>query len=341
MRYDEFVGLETCSKEYKVLTLKRKISNKEAEQAILSAIWNYDSDVIDNLRVYISNNISRYITGFLCAHSDIERNEDAYLYIGIDDFGFVKGIPYSGDLSKDLNLSELMEQIMKTKIIIGAQDQSLLTESISWEVLPVQYNPQELEPINPLLSRYYQINQANREIIQAGEKVLGEWAQSYQKYQQKLSILFNNEPTRQELYEYIKENDPASKVLEMMDCGHQIINLSCEQLKPLMVDRESPYYWVCMWKDQKLVGLYKTKPIVSNAGLVNVVAPSGIFSKTSPLIPYWMQNPENPTLGLHVIKFKFTKKVTSLDIKYIDSLGLPAQCYRTVWDGEPCCRPIG
>ena len=157
-------------------------------------------------------------------------------------------------------------------------------------------------------------------------------------YLQKLVNIFNVEPRRSKLYEYIKMQKPDSIVLKMMDASYMLEENIHEKIAELKENIDEPYHWVCKWKDEMIEQYKKTKPIPKHRLLMTkMIQPINILMKVNPMIPYWMQNNEN--MNLYVIKITFIKPEEGIEISYLDFFNKITTCYRTVDAGNPCCTP--
>ena len=95
IKYNENIGFETLYIEYKKFTLNLyglPFEHKELEEYCNTntLIPNFNNYIIKNLNMYINTYLIKNICGFL------NSNIEGHFYIGIDDFGNIKGIPYLG-----------------------------------------------------------------------------------------------------------------------------------------------------------------------------------------------------------------------------------------------------
>ena len=93
--YDEFIGPEDENTEYKEFTFNLAgptLDTKLAESYCQNSKFDFNESVIFNLKRYFKVYMSKYFNAF--NNASIEGD----LYIGVNDFGFVKGIPYKGNL---------------------------------------------------------------------------------------------------------------------------------------------------------------------------------------------------------------------------------------------------
>ena len=98
MRFNEFLGPETIDKEYKlgVLYFLSEMSFDECLEYIETGQWDFNGDIMNTITVYLKKYLAKYISSFTHNLSGLEKAE---LYIGINDDGIVKGIPFKGKLN--------------------------------------------------------------------------------------------------------------------------------------------------------------------------------------------------------------------------------------------------
>ena len=105
MKLDEYIGLETLDREYKELYLLPLLSseiNLNIKELLHEKIKNKESInklILTSIKTYIKNFLPKYISVF--NNSNINGN----LYFGINDFGFIEGIPYYGEFPKNKIIS--------------------------------------------------------------------------------------------------------------------------------------------------------------------------------------------------------------------------------------------
>ncbi len=137
---------------------------------------------------------------------------------------------------------------------------------------------------------------------------------------------------------YIKRHKPDSKVLQFIKQGHYLQSKTHGEIQIDKEDIDTPYYWICKWKDEMLEYTKKIRPIPTYKNdYTTMYNPINILIKLTNMIPWWMQN--NKDMNLYVIKINFIKPKDNLEISYIDMYNKINKCYRTIDDGKPCCLP--
>lgn len=336
MFYNQDIGIETISREYKELTLNHPFDNTEAEDLIKSSKWVYNDLIIKDIKQYLLKYLPKYTGGFMDILSETLVGE---LYIGVNDAGIVQGIPYQGMLTKEVFIDEITS-IINTNIVCDSKQKELIINSITFDIIPVEYiDDSDLSPFQDMLSKYHVYKKDYNSKEKAYAKEYTEWYNQLNIYTTKLTDLFNWEPTRTELYKYIKINQPESGVLKMMEDGFLIEQKNYEEIAILKDDISSPYYWVCKWKDYMIHSVKEYKPAPKHRyDAVHLFDPSQIITKLNCMTPWWMQNNEN--MNLFLIKITFKKHQDINEIYYLDVFNKINRCYRTIVDNTPCCMSV-
>ena len=97
--YNEFIDEETLPREYKEFTFNLsgiQIDNKVAEEYCKTNRFDFNKQVNSNIKKYFKMYAPKYMVSFFNSKINGE------LFIGVDDWGFVKGIPYKGEIPIDI-----------------------------------------------------------------------------------------------------------------------------------------------------------------------------------------------------------------------------------------------
>src|SRR5438445_687688 len=97
MYFNQFLGPETVETEYKLCIM---YWNRDFELEYLIKLlkfgkWVFNGCIRNTIRVYLEKYLSKYVAAFTNKLTSINNGT---IYIGIDDNGYVKGIPYKGVL---------------------------------------------------------------------------------------------------------------------------------------------------------------------------------------------------------------------------------------------------
>ena len=114
-------GKEDLQTEFKELCLQIAldlyITDSEAEEILEKKIWNpkLQLAIDDTIQIYLTSVIPKYVTSF--SGSSINGE----LFIGIDDFGEITGVPYYGEMSKSM-ISNYISLSIRDKIETGTNE---------------------------------------------------------------------------------------------------------------------------------------------------------------------------------------------------------------------------
>ena len=89
--YNDYIGIEELDREYKEFTFNLaglELDSKLVEEYCSSNKFNFNKAVLINLKKYIKI----YTTQNACA--SFNSNIDSSFFIGVNDDGFIKGIPF-------------------------------------------------------------------------------------------------------------------------------------------------------------------------------------------------------------------------------------------------------
>jgi hypothetical protein len=337
MQYGNNFGSETLSNEYKEFTFNHSgldFDSSEAEELVRSSFWCLNDMVLEAIKKYLKIYIPKYASSFL--NDESEAEDGGNIYIGIADDGTIQGIPFQGDIDISVLKEELIKNIKK---YISAEDMDIINNSISLEIIDVQYVKKDISKYTTFYSQYIYIKNEIRKNEIKFKSIMESWNEVHGRYAQKLVNLYNLQPTRQELLNYIKSNDSTNKVINLIQSNHILKIKTHEEINELKMNSNEPYYWVCKFKDEYLDNIRENRPIKNyKSAIASFLNPISIIMKMNNMIPWWMQN--NKNMKLFVIKINFKKIPGNNDIYYIDSFGRKHKCYRSLDRGKPYCKPF-
>ena len=332
LSFNEFIGKEELHKEYKEFTFFKtgfSFDIKETEQYCEYNIFNFNDIILKNIKKYIKEYIPKYTSAFW--NSNIEESE---FYIGIDDYGMVKGIPIK---SEKIDIDYLHQKINKTIMkYVKTDNDSDFNFHTTIELIKVE-NP--TIPETPVHPEYFKYKLKKQEFLKKYNLFidkLNAFKNKYDLINYKLVDIFNIDENRQNLKKYIKEIDPTNKVIDLIDTNFQLKQISGSDMKSLKQDKNNPYYWVTEYKDSILNEYKQNKPIFLDTFKLNI--PFNLLVSVRDMIPYWMNY--NKDMNLYVIKIKIycNNKNKFCYFDHITKKWL--QCQRVYKDNEPMCLPI-
>ncbi len=347
--YNQYIGQETINCEYKEFTFNLAglvLDSKLAEQYCCTNKFDFNKNVIFNLKKYFKVYLSKYACGYFNSGIDGE------CYIGINDLGIVKGIPFKGRLPS----YKLKENIIK---ILNANMSHPENTPINWEnlveiqIIKIQSPEPAQSRQNPKFVSY--LNEKTRYIAQYNEFVekTNQWRNRMGFSLNKLVDLANNPETRAEIIKYIKSQDPTNPVIAQFESDF-VLKYKChEDIIAIRDNPNEPYHWVTKWKDMIIDSIKAEKPVLNTTFNAHNTAINLLVSANE-MIPYWLTY--NSNMNLYVIQIKFFGSKIPLNFEDSDEL-FPSvynnfvykdynaknwiRCYRTVLaNGEPVCLPL-
>jgi hypothetical protein len=256
MKFNEFIGYENLYKEYKEFTLN--LSGLPLDIDICNFYcktnkFDFNNIVIDNLKKYFEVYLPKYISSFL----NLSTHHISSFMIGINDFGYVKGIPYKGDLPIN-ELSQIIYNIINNNI--KCDNILNLDNFIKINFIKVIFNKNDNSSIHPKYNEYLTYRKKyNLEY----EKYLLEyniWKKKYIFINKKLIDLINTYDTRTLIINYIKSLDPNNIVIDLLLSNYKFKPLTHFQIIEAKKNINNPYYWITRWKDEYKNYIISLKP---------------------------------------------------------------------------------
>jgi len=336
LHFNEFIGKETLTKEYKEFSLFKKsinITSKQFEKYCENNIFDFNDSVLSNLKQYIKEYIPKYACSFW--NSGIENGE---IIIGVNDLGLVKGIPYKE--TEPFPFDYFKKKILKSiESYIFTEDSETdnLTDNIKIELIEVipPYNKPD-EKFHPEYNEYLSKKNVFLDKYNTFLKIHQEWKEKYDIVNHKLVDIFNNPITRNKLREYIKLKDKKNIVISMIDTGYQLEQISGEKMKNLKLDKNNPYYWVTTYKDGFIDEYKKNKPYFYETFSRSNV-PYNLLIGVGDMIPYWLSY--NLNMKLYIIRIILKKNNTGKLYHYYDSITKKWLTCKRIYDkDQPVCN---
>lgn len=335
LSFNQVIGNETLEMEFKEFTFNCagvSIDNKIAEDFIKTNKFDFNKIVDSNLQKYFEIYIPRYACGFW--NSELPQCD---LFIGVDDSGIIRGIPYKGKL----NIGKIKRNINKViRENIVSSKYSKLNKNYK-HVIEIRKVKPPTKPNDDICNRYIEYIKQKKYIAELKEQFqidIVKWRAELKTITQKLVDLVNTKETRENIIEYIKNQDPDNKVIDLLNTDYQLETKVRDEITELKNNSNNPYYWVTKWKDEKICEIKSRKPIL-NLDFSNQNDPVNIITGVRDMIPYWVHN--NDDINLYVIHIKFYKLDTNEnDLTYYDIFSNKwCECYRRIFNGEPACLP--
>lgn len=345
--FNDYIGKETLNREFKEFTFHNSdlnINNETAELYCRTGKFDFNQNVLFNLNKYILNYIPKYTCAFL------NSNIDADFIIGVNDYGFIKGIPYNGRLPT-YSIKTLINEVINENVMKLDNSNFNFRKHITVNIIKINKPPQvSIQTIPNEFITYLHNKEIYKREYANYVNNMEIWRNEMKKFTQKLSDLVNNFESRIRLIDYIKSYDPENPVIEILKTNYLFENKEYEQINILKNNPLHPCFWVCKWKDEMIELIKNQKPIFNNSNFISST-PINLINSVSDMIPFWLSN--NTNLNLYVIKINFHsiplysiyneyneriisfyyKKYNNFQCKWIS-------CYRNIQNnGEPECTP--
>ena len=278
--FQDFIGPETLSREYKEFSLhKTGISYDidQVEHLCDTNEFDFQDIVIANIEKYIQQYIPKYMCGF--SNSGL----DGEIFIGTDDYGYVKGIPLKYPISKE----------WLTTLIKSTLSQSIQNENKPFDIpftVDIHYvqKPEKKIGCHPQYSYYLQKKQEFIHEYKEFLKSYHDWQHTYEIVNMKLVDIVNQSSYRKILINFIMKSDHMNQhVLDQLHSDFQLPSLSGEEIKDLKIDETSVFYWVTIMKDKLCEEYRRNKPYFHNKFKYKNI-PFNLLISISEMIPYWV-----------------------------------------------------
>jgi len=361
MEYKEELGNETRRREYKVMSLSStKIINEEAVGMIKSGDFsNMNMYMMGMIKSYMKEYIKKYASAYSHYKSGKKGGE---LYIGVDDYGIVQGIPFQGKINKKIIKEYVRESFYRYTRLYGKFSMKIYNDyykKMQIKIIKLKVSKRKVEKIlkeeKTPYEDYREKTDEYMKIMNKYREYKGKWEKLNKRYARKLNDMLNKEETKKEIIEMIHEERNEKKkfyrrsVYSVCDCpdyysmmtelktDKKYKQMTYEEINKIKDDMTNPFYWTIRWKDGK-TGFMKTlRPSVPRV-VYNVNYAQFMLSQVSRMNPVWIMN--NKNMNLYVIKIRLSGNLDkSSHLIYRNNKNY-VSCYRTIVDGEPCCMPL-
>ena len=332
--YNMFIGKETLYNEYKEFRFninKYKITNSIASKFCESNKFDFNDMVMDNILKYIKYYIPKYFCAFM--NSNINGN----LFIGVNDYGFIKGIPFQGVLDTEYLNTKIIKYIEKNIKSVEPFD---IHEHMTINWVKVEIDEKPSTNVSPYYIKYLNDKKEYEDRYNDWLEKLEDWRIRFDFANRKLVDIVNTPESRIILIDYIKKSDPNNITLQLLNSDYKIEYKDHNELILLKEDQNNIYYWVVRWKDEMIDRLRKEKPIFNN-DFPNYNGAINLITNVGEMIPYWIANNHNMNLYMLHIMFKpigiSSKDMISTNLfSYLESKDIWRVNYRTTMrDGSP------
>ena len=277
-----YYGKEDLQTEFKELCLQISldlyISEAEAEEILEKKIWNSKLQfaIDDSLNIYLTSIIPKYILSFSGS------NINGELYIGIDDYGEITGIPYYGDLQKStiLNIiySTIKEKIQSCEDICKYIDIEVIKLDVNQLLITDEYSDSYKKYKSEIINR-------NNIMIDYQNKKMS-WLMELAKYTRKLTEIINSNEGRIEMIPYVKshseefeDREDFLKIISILEGTEYISIPKYEELIVRKKKKNDILYWLVTFKDYNTARVSSQRP--AKPCFSRIFSPFQIISKLS------------------------------------------------------------
>lgn len=288
----KYFGKEEFSKEFKELYLQ-DISSFFDEMEIYDLIRNnvplsmykFNEMMDSTIKSYMFKYIPKYIGNF----SKAKTSGD--LYIGIDDMGFVEGIPYYGNLDKKKIKNYILATMINTRGIYCNDDGTLSDDNnrsvVSWYYKNLDIQIIKLDTYEEYTGNNFNTDVADNlvklnQLVSQNQKIVDIWnvyIRAYKKwhserlkYGGKLINYLIEDDMRQGLIKYVinefstnptYDKSKLDTILEFFNKDkeyYEQLTFTLDYIETILNDQYSPIRWLVKYKDGLVNEINKKKP---------------------------------------------------------------------------------
>ena len=220
MNFNDYIGIESSEREYKVGVIQwsREFNFKESLKLLLSAKWSFNKCIFNTIIIYLKKYLCKYIVSFTHKLSLVTNGE---LYIGVDDDGFIKGIPYQGNLTLS-NIKPIIESTIEEMINFSNPTiSSRLKEFLKIELINIKFKrfDEDIKDSKQKINNYIEYNKEKEDKIKKYNKFKKMWIGLIEKQQIQIHNCINTE--RFDFLDYCNEK----RILRKKDYNHKYSRL--------------------------------------------------------------------------------------------------------------------
>jgi hypothetical protein len=317
--------IETLTEEFKEFTIKTDVHNyfsKEEVKEIISKSSikikdNFNKMAIDNIHYYINFYLPKYISAF--ANSDLEKGS---MYLGINDIGEITGIPFYGELTREMLLPMIDEISVYLSKDLGIHFEIIKLETVL-EILD--------DNLDQIIKEKYEKMEKQKKDYEDYIKRKVKWVEEIYKYYIKVSDFANIRFYRDLVIDYIKWNSGPVEFIELLTTDDYIDIGDTDEIGKRKQDTTDIIHWITMCKDTLLQYVYKKKPEPVPYYTYHDNIHEHHFRLLTTLRSKFVRN----GMSYYMIKFDFQTKEKET-IYYRHGKEWKAK-ERVIYNGEPAC----
>jgi hypothetical protein len=364
MNYLDDLGCEKAEKEYKLFTFPIEAGSQEKNgyEILKSESWYLEDYVLPTLESYIAKYIPRYCSAF--SHPDSKIKKGTF-YIGVDDAGYIHGIPSIQPITREIIYSYIMNNILLLRSANEIDCVKRYIDLIQIEI--IELNKSLMRERRTEKQIYYNIKKLKK--LQNKDRVMKENKEKILKRKndvklfrasinQAVHLILNDKKSKTQVIDLIKKKGTSTIKLcpeykniygycDVSDYWSLITEIKTKTFLPITRESAkkygnnmtSPIFWALEWRDiknkpTKLLYCPHFEPKY-NYKLKALVCGTYVPK----MLPCWIYR--NPLLNLYLVKITFSGNIhPELFLEYKDSNNDWLRCYRTVFNNVPMCITI-
>jgi hypothetical protein len=295
-------------------------------------IENFNDIIINNLNHYFKFYLPKYISAF----GNLKTNTEAgNIYIGVNDFGEITGIPFIGEF--DTEIIDGIKDVIK--IFLDTANIDTIFDKIQFEVIKVSYNANMLnDPIEAIIKDHNDKYRYAKDTYIDYIRLHREWLSKIDHFTIKLSTYLTEPSYRHEVAEYIRsktDHKEYLKIAEQLDSPHQFELLTGIEVSEQKNDKLNVYHWVTNFKDEYIDNIKLQRPI--RMGNIQINRDEVYEHQFQYLTNLRKRFIDNNNMNYYIIKISIP--TNSSELIGFTNIGSNKVIYkiRHVIDGIPCC----
>lgn len=352
MEYDESIGPENEEREYKqgVIYWSKEYEFEYCLHLLKTGKWVFNKCIMNTIKIYLDKYLSKYITAFNHHKSNVKEGT---LYIGIDDDGYVKGIPFKGDLNLN-KIDKAINNIFNTLLFFkNKKVASEIRKSLKVEIIPVKYTN---EKVNIDHYEFFMTEYEKRlKLYEIYKRKKFKWENFMRTQTEKLFILMNRERfgfldwldstreiTKSNYKHCYSSLEYLCDVPDYYDFRATIRIKNFKHLKGEIIkdfvneQGKSAHYKelntvMAMYKfgryKDHCIGVFKNMKPNNPKVYINLSQPLFLLSQIDNMVPLWLNN--NSDVKLYVIKITIPNK-NKYVLYFNEKRGTYETCFRSI-----------
>jgi hypothetical protein len=323
-------------KEYCLISSIKFLSNNLMKLLVyepnnIISMYNYkeimflfNKMISHDIKHYIMYYIPKYIGNFSCSQIN------GCLYIGIDDNGYIQGIPFYGNLSIKFIKRYIIKSLKYVRGFDFNNDEyntynyyihHLTFSIIKLDSSNIKNDSNSSNKLKTLKDEYMSLVLLHEEY----KKQYDQWIHKIEKYSIKLNSLMNDPEIKQEIIDFIKShpdydsNDDMKKAVITFQTTKTFTDIiDVKLIENVSNDLSNPIKWTVDFKDKKLHVIKQLKP---------KIFPRKIYEFT---YDKYINNIKYIREQLHILGFDFY--LIKINIPYIPNINCEYKIYKNSSD---------